>query len=224
MFGTAARQKTRPPVWLFDLDNTLHDASRHIFPRINRAMTDFIVRELAVEEAEANRLRLHYWRRYGATLGGLVRHHGVDPKHFLHATHHFPDLAAILCFDRAIGHQLDRLPGRKVLFSNGPAHYARAILRVMKIERHFDAVFAIEQLKFRPKPQTPAYLKLLGEIGVAARDCILIEDTAANLKPAKALGMRTVWLSNSLRLPPYVDVRVNSLRQLGQRFAGTPRA
>lgn len=219
MMPASPPPKARPAVWLFDLDNTLHDASRHIFPRINQAMTDFIMRELALGEKEANRLRMDYWARYGATLTGLVRHHGVDPAHFLRDTHHFPDLATILRCDRATGHLLDRLPGRKVLFSNGPARYARAILRAMKIEHRFDAVFAIEHLQFRPKPQTPAYLKLLAELGVAARDCVLIEDTAANLKPAKALGMTTVWVSKSLRRPPYVDIRVGSLRQLGQRFA-----
>lgn len=221
MSGRPAR-KARPRVWLFDLDNTLHDATPHIFPRINRAMTHFIMRELALDETGANALRMDYWARYGATLTGLVRHHGVDPHHFLRDTHHFPDLAQILSHNRATGALLDRLSGRKVLFSNGPAPYADALLRAMKLSRHFDAVFTIERLKFRPKPQTPAYLRLLAELGVAARDCILVEDTAANLLPAKALGMKTVWLSSSLRIPPYVDVRVGGLRPLVERFATDP--
>jgi len=222
--GASPRVETaRSPIWLFDLDNTLHDASRHIFPRINRAMTDFIMRELAVDEAEANRLRMSYWSRYGATLTGLVRHHGIDPHHFLHDTHHFPNLSAILSCDRATGHLLDRLPGRKVLFSNGPAHYARGILRAMKVEHRFDAVFAIEQLRFRPKPQVPAYRHLLNSLRVNARDCILVEDTAINLKPAKSLGMKTVWVSANTRQPAYVDIRINSLRQLVRRFSGTPQ-
>lgn len=212
-------QKARPPVWLFDLDNTLHDASRQIFPRINRAMTDFIVRELAVDENEANRLRLDYWARYGATLTGLVKHHGVDPRHFLDDTHHFPDLARILHHDRATDHLLSRLRGRKVLFTNGPARYARSILRTMRIERHFETIYTIETLHFRPKPQTPAYLKLLADLRVQAGQCILVEDTAANLKPAKALGMTTVWVSASTHRPAYVDVMVRSLRELSRRFA-----
>lgn len=216
-----AAQKARPQVWLFDLDNTLHDASRHIFPRINRAMTDYIMRQLQLDEAEANRLRMHYWARYGATLTGLVRHHAVDAQHFLHDTHHFPDLAQILSHDRATRHLLTRLPGRKVLFSNGPAHYARAILRAMKVIHHFDAVFAIEQLRYRPKPERGAYLQLLGKLGVPARDCILVEDTAANLRPAKALGMTTIWISDGHRRPPYVDIKVRSLRQLASRFSGS---
>ena len=212
--ANAFPQDATSPVWLFDLDNTLHNASLHIFPRINRAMTDFIIRELAVDEAEAHRLRLNYWAQYGATLTGLVRHHGVDPHHFLEDTHHFPDLPAVLVHDRGTGHVLNKLPGKKILFSNGPARYAKSILRAMKIERHFDGLYAIEHLNFRPKPQTPAYLKLLKELQVPARRCILVEDTAINLKPAKALGMRTIWLSKSLRRPPYVDRTIRSLNEL----------
>lgn len=219
MPDAAAPQKAIPPVWLFDLDNTLHDASRQIFPRINRAMTSFIIRELAVDEAEANRLRMDYWARYGATLTGLVKHHGVDPHHFLNDTHHFPDLASVLHHDRATGHLLGRLRGRKILFSNGPTRYARSILRAMGIERHFETIYAIETLKFRPKPQTPAYLKLLADLRLNADQCILVEDTAANLKPAKAMGMTTVWVSASTHRPPYVDVTVKSLRELSRRFA-----
>ena len=182
-------------------------------------MTDFIIRELQVEEPEANQLRMAYWSRYGATLTGLVRHHGIDPHHFLADTHHFPDLAKILRHDHATNHLLNRLPGRKILFSNGPARYARSIIRAMGIERHFDNIYAIEHLKFRPKPQIPAYLKLLGDLRVTAGQCVLVEDTAANLKPAKAMGMTTVWLNAGTRRPPHVDIMVKSLRELIRRFA-----
>ena len=65
-------------LWIFDLDNTLHHASPGVFPHINRMMTDYIIRHLHVDEDTANRLRQHYWSRYGATLTGLVRHHPGD--------------------------------------------------------------------------------------------------------------------------------------------------
>ena len=88
--GAARRQA--PPIWLFDLDNTLHDASKAVFWRLNGAMTDYIEAELQVTREEADALRLHYWRRYGATLMGLERHHGVRAAHFLAQTHTLPGL------------------------------------------------------------------------------------------------------------------------------------
>ena len=83
-------------VWVFDLDNTLHNASPHIFPHINRAMTSYLQVHLGLDEAAAGELRRHYWQRYGATLIGLMRHHATDPRHFLRATHDFPELGKMV--------------------------------------------------------------------------------------------------------------------------------
>ena len=100
------------PVWLFDLDNTLHDASHAIFGAIDRRMTDYVERALGIDRAEANRLRTLYWRRYGATLLGLVRHHGIDPHHFLRETHDF-DVAELLRAERGSRGCLHGCPGAR---------------------------------------------------------------------------------------------------------------
>ena len=97
-------------VWLFDLDNTLHHASPYIFPHINRSMTEYIARHLGVDHNEASAIRQDYWVRYGATLLGLVRHHGTDPDHFLRETHQFPDLKRLIVFERPVIHALRCLP------------------------------------------------------------------------------------------------------------------
>ncbi|NJO83277.1 MAG: hypothetical protein HC828_10970, partial [Blastochloris sp.] len=118
---------------LFDLDNTLHNASPHIFPHLNRSITAYICQHLQVDEAEATRLRLHYWQRYGATLRGLMRHHGTDPHHFLHHTHQFPDLEHSIIAERGLHAMLHRLPGRKIIFSNAPHKYTEAVLAIIGI-------------------------------------------------------------------------------------------
>lgn len=214
MTFTRTPGSAKAPVWLFDLDNTLHNATPVIFPRINRAMTDYIMRELSVDEPEANRLRQTYWSRYGATLRGLVTHHGIDPGHFLWHTHQFPDLDSILLHDRTLRHLIPSLPGRKVLFSNAPEHYARAVLQRIGIARCFDTIYAIEQLRLRPKPEVPSYLKLLVDLRVPAQRCVMIEDSVDNLKTAKRLGMRTVWVSTCTRRPPCVDFTIRRLSEL----------
>lgn len=63
------------PVWLFDLDNTLHNAEAGIFYIINRAMTEYMAGRLKLSEEAASHLRQDYWHRYGATLAGLQIHH-----------------------------------------------------------------------------------------------------------------------------------------------------
>jgi putative hydrolase of the HAD superfamily len=200
--------------WLFDLDNTLHNATPHIFPHINRSMTAYVARELGLDEAGAGRVRTDYWLRYGATLTGMMRNHGTDPHRFLKETHDFADLPRMLVFERGLRAMLRRLPGRKLIFSNAPAQYARAVLMATGIAGEFDGVYAIEQLRFRPKPAFAAFRRLLCSERLVATRCIMVEDTLSNLATAKRLGMKTVWVSNAARTPPQVDVRIRSILDL----------
>ncbi|MBI4756396.1 MAG: pyrimidine 5'-nucleotidase [Betaproteobacteria bacterium] len=202
------------PVWLFDLDNTLHDATPHIFPHISRSMTAYLVEHLALSEEDASALRVRYWQRYGATLLGLVRHHGTDPKHFLWHTHQFPELQRMVVWERGLRAALRRLPGRKIVFSNAPLHYAEAVLEITGLRGLFDAVFTIEHMRFQPKPALRAFRRLLRQHRLAPDRCIMVEDTPENLRPARLLGMKTVWVTRSPRNPAYVDIRIQSVTEL----------
>ncbi len=203
--------------WLFDLDNTLHHATPHIFPHINRSMREYIERHLGFGEEEATRIRQEYWIRYGATLLGLVRHHGTDPDHFLRETHRFPDLKRMVVFERPVIHALRRLPGRKIIFSNAPRHYIEAILGITGLDPCFDAVYAVENIRYQPKPMLAGFRALLHAERLDPRRCIMVEDSLANLVTAKKLGMKTVWVNAGLRQSPYVDVRIGSVLQLPDR-------
>ena len=201
-------------VWVFDLDNTLHNASPHIFPHINRAMTSYLQVHLGLDETAAGELRRHYWRRYGATLIGLMRHHATDPQHFLRATHDFPALGKMVVREPGLRATLTRLPGRKLVFSNSPVHYSLAVLDALGISDLFDDVFSIEHTNYRPKPDSYGFLKLFRRNRVRARTCIMVEDTLENLKTAKKLGMATVWVARAARVPGYVDFSIRNLLQL----------
>lgn len=143
-------------VWLFDLDDTLHDASGWVFPALKGAMNTYIQAELGLDEDAAAALRYRYWRRYGATLTGLIRHHGVDMAHFLRETHRLPGLEAQVrshVHDRAA---LARLRGRKLLLTNAPRAYAERVLQALGLSRSFERVLSIEDMSFaghsRPSP------------------------------------------------------------------------
>ena len=208
------------PVWLFDLDNTLHNASPHIFPHINRSMTRYLEQHLGLGLDEANALRMQYWHRYGATMLGLMRHHGTDPDHFLVETHRFDRLHEMMVFERALRGMLRALPGRRIVFSNAPRHYAEAVLEIMGVRRLFEDVVGIEDLDYHPKPGIRAYRSLLQRRRLNAAQCIMLEDSAVNLRTAKRLGMRTVLVGGGLRTPAYVDLRIPNIlalrRQLGR--------
>lgn len=220
------------PVWLFDLDNTLHDASRAVFGRLNGSMTDYIETVLGMPRHEADRLRVHYWRRYGATLLGLERHHGIRAAHFLAQTHRLPGLEGQLRMRPADRAALRRLPGRKFLLTNAPADYAKRVLTALDLPSCFEGVIAIEAMRvfgdLRPKPDTRMLRIVLARHKLPASRCVLVEDTLVNLKSARRLGLRTVWMQHYLRhnphgletgahlhgRPPAVCVRIKKLRSL----------
>jgi len=200
--------------WIFDLDNVLHNASPHIFPHINRSMTGYLQAQLGLDEKSATDLRHHYWRRYGATLLGLMRHHDTDPRHFLWTTHQFPDLHRMLVHEPQLRTTLMRLPGRKFVFSNSPVHYSRAVLQALSIADLFDDVFSIERTGFKPKPDSFGFLKLCRVNHLRPQRCIMVEDTVDNLRTAKRLGMKTVWVTRAAGKPGYVDVNIPNVTAL----------
>jgi putative hydrolase of the HAD superfamily len=226
----AEKPVIRRPVWLFDLDDTLHHASHAIYAAIDRGMTDYVMRQLALDEAAADALRRDYWRRYGATLLGLVRHHGIDPRHFLHTTHDF-DVAALLRAERGLLAFFARLPGRKLLLTNAPDAYAKQVVRELRLHRHLGRRYAIESMRihgqWRPKPSRLMLRALLARERVAASAAILVEDSPKNLKAARAVGLRTVLVRGHARqrfvVPvgraSYVGLRLHSVRELPRRLS-----
>ncbi len=211
----AEKFSVRPTLtWVFDLDNTLHDAGPHIFPHINRSMTEYLMRHLALDKAGADALRERYWHRYGATLLGLMRHHGTDPDHFLWETHQFHDLPALVVKERGLKAMLRRLPGRKVVFSNAPTHYTEAVLAILGIRSAFDGIFCVEHTGYWPKPYARGYRRLFREMRLDPRRAVMVEDSVGNLRTAKRLGMKTVWVSAARKRPAFVDAKIGSVLAL----------
>jgi putative hydrolase of the HAD superfamily len=201
-------------VWIFDLDNTLHDARARIFPSMHGQINAYLKRHFGVDDAGADAMRQHFWRRYGTTLNGLMRHHGTDPREFLRETHVFPELAGMVVHDNALRHALARLGGRKLVFSNAPRHYVAEVLRAIGLGRYFEAVYSIEDARYRGKPALHGFHMLLRKHDLDPHRCAFVDDILDNLRAAHRLGMSTVWVSRSSRRLPFVDLRVASVVDL----------
>ena len=201
-------------IWIFDLDDTLHDASANIFPEMHQHMVRYIQNTLSLTEHHAEQLRAHYWRMYGATLKGLVRHHNIDAHHFLRHTHTFTDLPSMVIQVKRLRSLLKKLPGRKCVFTNGQRDYALAVLEIMGIADCFELVFSVESAKLHAKPSVRGFKMLLQTLKANARDCIMLEDSLPALMTAKRLGMKTIWVTKQLQKPSFVDYRINSVLAL----------
>jgi len=199
-------------VWLFDLDNTLHDAGAWVFAQMNDTMRSYVVDTLGVTAAEADALREKYWRRYGSTMLGLVRHHDVSPAHFLHETHRFPGLE-----QRVTGHRHDlaaiaRLRGRRIVLTNAPRAYAMRVLGALGIVHLFEQVLSIEDMRmfgdWRPKPDRRMLRRVAVRLGVPPSRCVLVEDSLDNVLAARRVGMQPVWMQRFARRGAHAGPRV----------------
>jgi len=180
--------------WIFDLDNSLYPASSNLFELIDIRMGDYIQRLLKVDAAEARTIQKGYFHAHGTTLAGLMAAHGVEPGEFLDFVHDI-DLAR-LSADPALVAALDRLPGRKFVFTNASEDYARRVLDRLGLANAFDGMHDIHAMAYVPKPDPSAYAAICERHGIDPARALFADDMARNLAPAKAIGMTTLWVDN----------------------------
>jgi len=176
--------------WIFDLDNTLYEAECQLFAQIDARMTAFIRNRLDMPHDDARRLQKEYYVRYGTTMSGLMTEHDVDPDHFLEFVHDI-DLAPIKP-NPVLAAELQRLPGKKYIFTNGSVRHAENVAGALGVYHLFDEVFDIKAAQYKPKPRRETYETFLSEHGVAPGAAVMFEDLAQNLEAPHAMGMTTV--------------------------------
>ena len=201
--------------WIFDLDNCLYPASTGLFALIDKRMGAYIQNLLGCGPEEARRVQKSHFHVHGTTLAGLMKEHGVDPHHFLEDVHDIP-LDRVSPDDR-LARALGRLPGRKFVFTNGDAPYATRVLQAIGVHEHFEHLHDIHASELKPKPNPHGYRLLCERFGIDPARAVLVEDMAQNLRPAKALGMVTVWVDNGSERgnhdadPGHIDLRISDV-------------
>lgn len=187
-----AQAGSPPDFWLFDLDNTLYPARCDLFAQTDRRMGNYISRLLDLHYDDAKRMQKEFWRKYGTTLRGLMTEHGISPTEFLDYVHDI-DYSPVIpspALDSALG----RLAGRKIVFTNGTVRHAECVLERLGVAHHFEAIYDIVAADYVPKPEASIYRDVVQRFGVLPARAVMLDDIAANLKPAADLGMRTVWI------------------------------
>ena len=201
--------------WIFDLDNCLYPASTGLFDLIDQRMGAYIQRLLDCDSKEARRVQKAHFHEHGTTLAGLMKEHGIDPHEFLEEVHAIP-LDRVGRNER-LASALARLPGRRFVFTNGDQPYARRVLEAIGIFAQFDDLHDIHASSYRPKPDPHGYELMCERFGIDPARALFAEDMAANLKPAKAIGMTTVWIDNGSERgshgadPSYIDHRIENV-------------
>lgn len=186
---------------VFDLDETIYPRHSGLMQAISARISRYMIERMGMDPDTVPSLRRSYWEQYGTTSRGLQLLHGLDVNDYMEYVHDVP-VAQYIGPDFELDAALASLPQRKVIFTNATAQHAQAVLHVVGLAHHFDAVYDVFFAGNETKPASGAYRRLLTVLGVEGRSCVMVEDTARNLRPAKALGMTTVLVDP----PPDVDL------------------
>lgn len=197
------------------MDNTLYSSRVNLFGQIDRKMEVFVGNLLGLGPEEARSVQKRYFHEHGTTLRGLMLSHGVEPHAFLDFVHDID--MSVLDPDPRLAAALDRLPGRKLVFTNGDAPYAERVLSALGIRDCFEAVYDIHAMAYHPKPDPRAYATLCELHAVDPATAFFADDMAHNLKPAHSMGMVTAWINNGSERgdhghsPDFIDHEIGDL-------------
>jgi len=196
---------------LVDVDDTLYPRGTGPFVQVNRMIDEYVMSRCGVDAGGAKALRRGYIDAYGSTLGGLMKHHGVDPGHYLAFVHDVP-VEEFLGRDDRLGSVLSGIESELVIFSNGSREYVERVLDALGVSRFFRDFFTIEFMDYIPKPREYPYRKVMELYGRSPGDFVLVDDRLPNVRTALALGMGAVLVGagqearDALIIPDIYDI------------------
>ena len=208
--------------WIFDLDNTLYSGKTKVFEQVDKRMSKYISDKLNISVEEAKKIQKNYFHEYNTTLNGMIKNHKIDPDEFLEFVHDIN--IDFLQKDIVLAKEIEKLDGKKIIFTNGSRKHAINVSKKIGIEQLFDDIFDIVDAEFIPKPLLEPYKKLIKKHKIDPKLCVFIEDIARNLKPAYEMGMKTVWIENNepwaskFSDSNFVNYRTNNLSDFLQKI------
>jgi len=180
--------------WVFDMDDTLYPREQGLMQLVQARINAYVVEAVGLDPVSARVLQRQFLDEHGTTLAGLMANYTIDPDHFLHDVHDVP-MDSLEPNPRLV-EQLMRLPGRRLVFTNGARDYADRVLDRLGVTACFDGVFTIEDADLTPKPAPSTFRHFIERYGLDPHRTAFFEDTPRNLEPAKALGMATVLIGD----------------------------
>ncbi len=184
--------KEKINTWIFDLDNTLYSADSGIFQQVHKLMGEFISKNLNMDMPEAKKLQAKYYKQHGTTLRGLMDNHGIDPDYFLDEVHRLD--YSIVGSNKLLNNELQKLKGRKIIYTNANEKHAIDVLKRIDLENFFDEIFDIKMANYIPKPELAPYQQIIDLFTINPDSSAMFDDIAKNLVPAKKVKFTSVWI------------------------------
>ena len=125
--------------WVFDLDDTLYPPTGEIYAQMANRIRAYVMKTLNLDEKTAAVIQKEYYRKYGATVRGLMIEHNTDPEDFTDYVHEL-DLSSLRENPQLKKH-LNALQGKKFIFTNGAYQHAERVLERLGLTECFSGIF-----------------------------------------------------------------------------------
>ncbi|KAI0112371.1 pyrimidine nucleotidase [Nemania sp. FL0031] len=187
-------------VFFFDIDNCLYPASAKVHQRMADLIHDYFERNLNLSPEAAVELHRKYYQKYGLAIGGLMRHHDIDPLHFNSQVDDALPLDNLIHPRIEVIRLLQDIDKSKVklwLFTNAYVNHGRRVVKLLGIDHMFDGITYCDYttLPFVSKPQEEMFAKAMMEAGAHdMEDCYFVDDNFSNCSMAERLGWNSVHL------------------------------
>lgn len=176
---------------LFDLDDTLYPRAAGLMNAIGERILLYMIQKVGIPPDDATLKKHYYYQHYGTSLQGLIHEYQIDPVEYLNFVHDI-NPQDFLGASPPLNRMLQAILLPKVIFTNADMAHSQRVLDTLQVRSHFERIIDIYTLNYRSKPNPLAYQQVLEILGVPGESCIIVEDSARNLIPAKDLGMTTI--------------------------------
>lgn len=204
--------KTNKTIFI-DLDGTVYDRDNGMMEAMTARIAYYIENALHVPHAQVPSLMDHYYHTFGSSLRGLQRDFSFDQQEYLAFVHDL-DLDIYLQPDPLLRKNLLSIPSPKWIFTNSDRDHARRVLNKLEISDCFEGILDVWTMEYVSKPHPWVYHHALEMTGDPdPQQCIFIDDSARNLKPAAHIGFSTIWIGEG-ELPEGAHLSMTSLHHL----------
>lgn len=201
-FGPLPSHYTNRKIFYFDIDNCLYNRSTKIHDMMQVKIHEYFKTNLNLDDNEAYKLHMDYYKNYGLALEGLVRNHKVDALKYNEEVDDSLDLKSVLTYNQPLRDMLINLKKTHDfdhfwLVTNAYKNHALRVISFLGLGDLFDGLTYCDysQLPISCKPMKAFFdncFKVTNVDSEHLKQVAFVDDSEINVKAAYKLGLGTV--------------------------------
>lgn len=204
--GPLPEELRNKKIFFFDIDNCLYKRSTRIHDMMQVKIHQYFKDNLNLNDEEAHKLHINYYKTYGLALEGLVRNHRVDALEYNSQVDDSLDLKSVLSYNEPLREMIIRIKESHDydvlwLITNAYKNHALRVVSFLGLGDLFDGLTFCDYSKcpIVCKPMKEFFHACLDTVQVDKEDpaalsqLSFVDDSEINVKAAFDLGFGHVY-------------------------------